>query len=117
MSERNAGLLLEDIIEAINNIQKYTADITSYADFIENGMVSQAVYFNFTVIGEAVSQIPKSYKEDHPVLDWRIIQDMRNVIIHEYFGIKPQIIWNTVQFEIFDLKNKIQNLLDDYSHE
>lgn len=117
MSERNARLLLEDIIEAINNIQQYTADIRSYAEFIENGMVSQAVYFNFTVIGEAVSQIPTAYKNQHPALDWRIIQDIRNVIIHEYFGIKPQIIWDTIQFEVPDLKIQIQNLLNDYSHE
>ncbi len=108
-------MLLEDILESINNIQEYTANITGYAAFIENGIISQAVYFNFTVIGEAASQLPKSFKEENPILDWRIIQDMRNVIIHEYFGIKPQIVWDTIQFEIVDLKNKIQNLLDNYT--
>jgi len=112
MSERNSKLLLEDIIEAITNIQEYTKGISSYSDFIGNVMLSQAVFFNFTIIGEAVSQIPQNFKDINAKVDWRIIKDMRNYIVHEYFGIKPKVVWDTIQFELNDLKTQIQQLID-----
>ena len=62
MSERSSKLLLEDILEAITTIQGYTKDINSYNDFVSNIMLSQAVFFNFTIIGEASSQIPQHFK-------------------------------------------------------
>lgn len=111
MSERDPQLLLDDILNAISTIQTYTKGISSYSDFISNVMLSQAVYFNFTVIGEAASQIPQNFKGLHPNIEWRIIKDMRNYIVHEYFGISPKIIWDTIQFELEDLKSQIQNLI------
>lgn len=117
MSERNSKLLLEDILEAITNIQEFTKNISSYSDFLSDLMLSQAVFFNFTIIGEAVAQIPENFKNLHPQVDWRIIKDMRNYIVHEYFGIKPKVIWDTIQFELQDLKSQIQNILDNKNYE
>ena len=108
MSERSSKLLLEDILEAITTMQEYTKEINSYTDFVSNVMLSQAVFFNFTIIGEATSQIPQSFKDQNRHVYWRVIKDIRNYIVHEYFGIKPKVIWDTIQFELNDLKTQIQ---------
>lgn len=93
MSERDTKLLLEDILDAIATIESFTKEIKSYDDFVSNILLSQAVFFNFTIIGEASSQIPQGFKNLNPHVDWRIIKDMRNFIVHEYFGIVPKLIW------------------------
>ncbi len=116
MSERDVNLLLEDILQAINTIEDYTTTIRYFDDFVENRMLAQAVYFNFTIIGEAVAQLPLSFREEYPYIDWRVIKDMRNFIVHEYFGISPKVVWDTIQFELSGFKEQITALIKKINH-
>lgn len=65
---------------------------------------------NFEIIGEAVSRLSTDFKDNHPEIDWRILKDFRNFIIHEYFGIDNAIVWDIIENHIPNLKLKIETL-------
>ena len=62
---------------------------------------------------QAVSRIPDDFKTLHPNVEWRIIKDFRNFIIHEYFGINNQMVWDTIQYRLPDLLEEISILISD----
>jgi uncharacterized protein with HEPN domain len=110
MSERNLSLLLQDIQTSISRILEYTKgmDIQLYEADMKT---KDAVERNFEIIGEAGSRIPEDFKKRHPHIEWRIIKDFRNFIIHEYFGINNNIVWDTIQFRLPELHSQITRLL------
>jgi uncharacterized protein with HEPN domain len=110
MSERNLTLLLLDIRVSISRILEYTAGMT-FESYEADYKTKDAVERNFEVIGEAASRIPDDFKKQYPAVEWRIIKDFRNFIIHEYFGINNQIVWDTIQFRLPDLLSEISNLI------
>jgi len=109
MSDRDLPLLLQDIKDAIQSILTYTNGYTliTYEDDLKT---KHAVERNFEIIGEAASRIPEEYKQLHPYIEWRIIKDFRNFIIHDYFGINNQIVWDTIQFRLPELLGNINEL-------
>lgn len=109
MSERSTLLLLEDIYVAIQTIFEFTEGY-NYEKFESDLKTRHAVERNFEIIGEAVSRIPQHFKDRHPQIEWRIIKDFRNFIIHDYFGINHQIIWNTIEFRLPELLLMIKEL-------
>jgi uncharacterized protein with HEPN domain len=110
MSERETILLLGDIQAAINNIAAFTKNMT-FEMYQSDLRTKHAVERNFEIIGEAVSRIPEKFKTLHPQIEWRILKDFRNFIIHEYFGINDEILWDTIQFRIPELSNSFSDLL------
>ena len=113
MSDRDLPLLLLDIMVAIQSILDYTAGYSS--DTYEQDVKTRhAVERNFEIIGEAASRISQEYKDLHPHIEWRIIKDFRNFIIHDYFGINNQIVWDTIQFRLPDLLTSISKLWDEF---
>lgn len=112
MSERNLSLLLLDIKVSISKILEYTAGMT-FGSYEDDSRTKDAVERNFEIIGEAASRIPDDFKKLHPTIEWRIIKDFRNFIIHEYFGINNQIVWDIIQFRLPDLLQEISNLIPD----
>jgi len=112
MSERSLSLLLEDIAIAISRILEYTHGMNSDG-YESDGKTKDAVERNFEIIGEAASRISDHYKQMHPHIEWRVIKDFRNFIIHEYFGINNQIVWDTIQFRLPDLLKEISLLFED----
>ncbi len=91
MSERDITLLLQDIKTAIGNILEFTKGYT-FENYATDLKTRYAVERNFEIIGEAVAQIPDTYKQTHPQVEWRIIKDFKNFIIHEYFGVNHFIV-------------------------
>lgn len=111
MSDRDISLLLTDIKSAIHSILEFTHGLT-FEGFEGDLKTKHAVERNFEIIGEAVSRIPQSFKGQHPQIEWRIIKDFRNFIIHDYFGINYQILWDTIQFRLPELLTRINGLTD-----
>lgn len=109
MSERNLSLLLLDIKISISKILEYTAGMT-FQSYETDSKTKDAVERNFEIIGEATSRIPDDFKKRHLDIEWRIIKDFRNFIIHEYFGIDNQIVWDTIQYRLPDLLKEISEL-------
>jgi uncharacterized protein with HEPN domain len=90
---------IADIIDAIQRIQTYTRGMERES-FLSNLLVRDAVVRNFTVMGEAASHIPEDVRLEQPTLPWVEMQRMRNVVVHEYFGIDYEIIWSTIEDDL-----------------
>lgn len=110
MSSREWWLRVQDILIAIDNIQRYINQM-SFDTFEADEMTSQAVSYNFIVIGEAANNIPVDLQSRYPEIDWRNVCGMRNVIAHEYFQLELETLWDTLQNDLPILKRQLQELL------
>lgn len=107
---RSDKLYLSDILEAIKNIQAYIKGL-SYAKVSKQRMIIDAVIRNLEIIGEAAKHISKDTKSKHPEIEWKKIAALRNILIHEYFGVDLDVLWDIIQNKLPDLKKKIERLL------
>lgn len=107
---RDYGLFLEDILLAITKIEVYTQQL-SYLEFRDNDLVVDAVIRNFEVIGEAAKSIPARIKSKHPEVEWSEAIGFRNVLIHNYFGIDVESVWDTIRNNLPLLKQHIQDMI------
>ena len=85
MSKRDLDLLLNDILECCQKINKYTKGY-SFEDFLNEDKTIDAVIRNFTIIGEATSNINQDFKTENPQVEWIKIKDFRNRMVHDYLG-------------------------------
>ena len=95
MSSREWIFRLEDILNALVRIQQYTQGF-DLKRFDEDQRTIDAVVRNFEIIGEAARHIPEAITKKYPEVPWKYMKDMRNILIHEYFGIHTEIIWQTI---------------------
>lgn len=100
---------LEDISEAIARIEKYT--VKGRAAFDADELVQSWVTKQLLVIGEAAGHVSQSIKDAHPEIPWPKIVGMRNALVHDYFEIDIDAVWNTVQKDLPDLKQEVATLL------
>ena len=106
MPNRDPELYLDDIRESCEKILLYVTGVDREA-FEKNPMMIDAVVRNIGIIGEAVSQLPNEVCDRFPDVDWYEIKGMRNIVVHEYFGIRMDILWKTIKEDIPALKNLI----------
>jgi uncharacterized protein with HEPN domain len=92
---RDYKLYLHDIKEAIEKIETFTKEFT-FEEFVKDAKTVDAVIRNLEIIGEAAKHIPKRVKERHSDIDWKAMAGMRNILTHEYFGVRMGIIWKTI---------------------
>lgn len=98
------------ILEAITKIDKYTKHV-SFEKFIKNDEKKDAVVRNLEIIGEAAAKIPHRIRKKYPKTAWRDIIDMRNRLIHEYFGVDFGIVWDVINNELPLLKKQFDKYL------
>ena len=91
MPHRSWALRISDIIEAIENALEYTAGMT-FEQFAADRKTIDAVVRNLMIIGEAATHLPEDLCEKYPDLPWREMRDMRNIVVHEYFGVDNLIV-------------------------
>lgn len=99
MSERSFELYLADILDSGEAILDYVAGV-EFEGFATDRMRCAATIREFEIIGEAVGKLPESLKEAFPEVPWREIKDFRNLLVHEYFGVDQEIVWNTIKQEL-----------------
>ena len=102
---------INHMIESINKIFSYT-DGVSYAEFYNNELLQDAVIKNFEIIGEAAYHITLELKERYESIEWSKIQRIRHVLVHDYYKINPEILWNTIDRHFHDLLVNLENLLE-----
>ena len=106
---RDVRVFLDDIVEACGKINRYTSEF-SLERFLQDEKTIDAVVRNLEVIGEAAKMLPEDTRRDVDV-DWKRIAGLRDVLIHEYFGIDVEIIWDIVQTKVPDLFRKVSSYL------
>jgi uncharacterized protein with HEPN domain len=106
MSKRPADLLLEDIREAIAKIERYTAGLDQ-ASFAADEKSVDAVVRNLEIIGEAARLLPEEFMRRNPRIEWRKLAGLRNRIVHDYFGLDLEIIWQIICSDLPALKREL----------
>ena len=99
------------MLEGILKIEEYTSDVTE-DEFYKNTLIQDAVFRRLEIIGEAVKSISAEIKDSHDEIPWKQIAGMRDILIHQYSGVKLERVWIVVKRDIPDLKNKIADLKD-----
>lgn len=109
MSKRPTDLLLNDIRESIDRIEKYTEGM-SLEDFSKDRKTIDAVARNLEIMGEAANRLPDEFKEIHSDVEWYKIVGLRHRIVHEYFGVDLQIIWRILRKDLPELRRSLSQI-------
>ena len=110
MPKRDPELLLEDIRSALMRIGRYT-DGMHREQFLVDEKTIDAVVRNLEIIGEAVRWLPNEYKLQHIGVAWEQIAGLRNRIVHEYFGLDLEIIWQVLQTSLPDFGRQLDQIM------
>jgi uncharacterized protein with HEPN domain len=109
MSERPINLLLDDILEAIDRAGQYVKGL-SFESFSDDQKTVDAVARNLEIIGEAANRLPDDFKEKHSNVEWYKIVGLRHRIIHEYFGVDLEIIWQILHKDLPLLRRNLSHI-------
>ena len=105
---RSDQVYVNDILEAVDIIFRYTENKTEY-DFL-NDLMLQDVIRRFEIIGEAAAKISNDVKSKNPEVQWRLMKEMRNKLIHEYFGVSPITVFSTIKMDLPILAEELLKL-------
>lgn len=111
MKRRDHKLYVEDVLQSMDRIERYTRGQT-FERFRRSEMVADAVIRNLEIIGEAARSIPQEVRQRHPDIPWTRMIGLRNIAIHEYFGVDLGIIWEIVRRNLPETRSKIVALLE-----
>lgn len=102
---------LKHIRDCLRRILEYTS--AGKSDFLRDTRTQDAVIRNFEVIGEAVKQLSQDFKADWPDVEWKRIAGMRDFLIHVYFGVKLEMVWDVVENYVPALLINVEDALGD----
>ena len=110
MKKRSPTLFIQDILDCMKKIEAYTKGM-DYTEFSENQLTVDAVIRNIEIIGEASANVPAKVRENYVDIPWKRMVGLRNITIHEYFGVDNTIIWEIIKKNLPETKLKVQEML------
>ena len=105
-------IYLEHIIDETAFIIKESRELR-FEDLIKNEILKRAIIRSLEIIGEAVKNISKELKDKHPDIEWKKIAGIRDKLIHDYFDVDWNIVWDVINIQIHDLNVKINKILKE----
>lgn len=110
MTNPDNSVYLKHILDSILKIEKYVAGYT-FDQFANDDKTVSAVLRELSIIGEAAARTASEFQANHPTINWKEIFGMRNKLVHDYLGVKLDIVWNTIQENLPPLKDQVQAIL------
>lgn len=110
MKEREYGDYVEDILESIKAIEEFVEGM-NFKDFEKDKKTVFAVIRSIEIIGEATKNIPTSIRNNNPKIPWKEMAGMRDKVIHEYFGVDLNVVWNTIKEKISQIKPLMKDMI------
>jgi uncharacterized protein with HEPN domain len=110
MSKRTDREFLSDILEAIRRIQAYTAEMM-FETFLRDTKTQDAVVRNLEIIGEATKRLSDEVRTRYPAIPWRSMAGVRDRLIHDYFGISLDVVWEIVSVELGEVALQVEDIL------
>ncbi len=113
---RDMRLYVKDIFESIEAIEEYVQPTTE-EQFYKTRQVQDAVLRRLEIIGEAVKNLDEDFRNRYPEIPWKRIAGLRDVLIHEYFGVSLKRVWMVIKIDLKDLKSQILRIWEDINKE
>ena len=107
---RDYKLYLDDILKATKKIEKYTKSFT-IEKLKKDSLVVDGVVRNLEIIGEAAKNIPANIKEKYSEVEWKKIAGLRDILVHEYFGVDLEVLWDIICNKLPLLRKQIISIL------
>ena len=108
--KKDVFVFIEHILENINDIERFSQGLTK-EKLKKNKLKQKAIVRSLEIIGEAVKNIPTSFREKHPSIEWTKIAGLRDKLIHHYFGVDFNTIWDVIKYDLPELKKKVKGIL------
>lgn len=111
MPSRDWHIRIQDILHSARKAVDHTSKMDLQA-FKVDEWCQDAVLRNLMVIGEAAGEAPDSIISKYPDIPWADMRDMRNIVVHEYFGVDLAIVWQTVRYDLPNLIRQLEHLIE-----
>lgn len=112
MKRRDDRVYLRDILDCIAQIESYLAGV-NYESFCQDTMRRDAIVRRIEIIGEAARQLSSNFRDQHSEIPWSDVVGMRNKIIHDYFDVDWQTVWDTAIDDLPPLKDAVTRILEE----
>ena len=113
---KDAKPFLLDMLESIEKIEKYMKSIKK-EEFFEDTQLQDSVIRRLEIIGEATKNIPTDFRNKYPDTPWKQVAGFRDILIHAYFGVKIERIWEIIKYDRPERKKKIKTIWDELKKE
>ena len=110
MSKKDRNILLNDVLESIQKIKKYTKGM-NFEQFLQDDKTIDACVRNFEIIGEVSSKIDEDFKLNHSEIEWNRMKGLKNRMIHDYSGVDYQVVWDIISEYLDELEYQVEKLL------
>lgn len=109
---KDPKIFVEHILECVERVEEYMKGVTK-DEFLNSTQLQDAVIRRIEIIGEAAKRVPTKIKDRYIDIPWKQIAAMRDILIHEYFGVDLELTWKVAKEDVRELKEKISRVKKD----